>query len=157
MGSLPPSGWQLPASLRRLSLWKNSVKGTLPADWQLPPTLAELDLASNLLTGSIPPELKLPRTLQWLSLENNALSGGLPRGLDLPPGSILSVYDNMLSGEGEEGCKQAATALFPALHGEALFWLTRVGHLSCAPPARLGSCSRFFHAQQRQAMIWLGA
>ncbi len=65
-------------NLRRLSLWRNNLTGSIPPEIGSLANLRELGLGSNDLTGNIPPEIGRLANLEALSLSRNNLTGSIP-------------------------------------------------------------------------------
>ena len=87
-------------NLEWLSLYNNSLSGTIPSELGSLTNLNNLYLHNNSLSGTIPGELGNLTNLDLVVLNNNSLSGSIPTELGgLTKARSLSLSSNSLSGE----------------------------------------------------------
>eukprot|EP01018_Ginkgo_biloba_P028033 Gb_15169 [translate_table: standard] len=99
-GILPVSIGQLSTKLTFLSLFNNSIRGSIPQEIANITSLTLLALERNFLTGTIPLDFKLFQKMERLYLGINKLEGSIPSEIGkLPSLGILSLGQNMLSGK----------------------------------------------------------
>lgn len=97
-GSLPASLEDL-SNLRRLSLWRNEIGGTIPPQLGTLSRLRYLHLGDNKLTGQVPATISDLTSLEQLLLFSNQLNGGLPQSLgNLANLQVLELASNQLAG-----------------------------------------------------------
>jgi len=87
-------------NLQTLSVFQNSIMGTIPGEVGKLTNMEYMSLSSNSLSGSIPQEIGKLVKLTYLSLYSNSLSGSIPCLLGhLNKLSIIHLYDNSLMGQ----------------------------------------------------------
>lgn len=86
--------------LKFISLYNNSINGTLSGDISACRSLVHLNLAQNLLTGTLPHTLSELPELKYLDLTGNNFSGDIPASYGLfPKLEALSLVDNLIDGK----------------------------------------------------------
>ena len=80
----------------RISLYSNSLQGTIPTELGLLTSLQRLSVPYNSLTGMIPTELGLLTSLQRLYVDDNSLTGAVPNEVcalrDINGGSLGTLW-----------------------------------------------------------------
>jgi Leucine-rich repeat (LRR) protein/plastocyanin len=71
------------SNLRGLSLYSNSLRGTLPSELGMLTSLESLYLSSNSLRGTLPSELGMLTSLESLYLSSNSFTGHIPSEVGL--------------------------------------------------------------------------
>jgi len=92
-GSLP-SSWGSMAGMQKLDLSYNSLTGSLPSSWGSMTGMFLLYLKSNYLTGSLPSSWGSMRGMQYLNLYSNALTGSMPSSW----GAMIDLVDFLALG-----------------------------------------------------------
>eukprot|EP00884_Botryococcus_braunii_P001824 jgi/Botrbrau1/11642/Bobra.0209s0032.1 len=86
-------------NLTRLSLWNNSLMGSLPREWGQLGCLTDLDINLNNLSGTLPAQWMGMENLTRLILKNNSLVGTLPSEWgQLRRLEVLDINSNFLNG-----------------------------------------------------------
>ncbi|XP_076916406.1 uncharacterized protein LOC143576106 [Bidens hawaiensis] len=86
--------------LKFVSLYNNSVNGTLSGELSTCQSLQHLNLGQNLLTGELPAKLSDLPELKYLDLTGNNFSGDIPASFGtFKKLEKLSLVDNLISGE----------------------------------------------------------
>ncbi|KAH0645604.1 hypothetical protein KY290_034387 [Solanum tuberosum] len=87
-------------SIRKLSLRRNELVGTLPPSLGNLSTLVMIDIGENKIHGNIPPQLGHLSSLEGLYLGSNALSGEVPvRIFNVSSLKVIALAANTLSGK----------------------------------------------------------
>ena len=98
-GSIPAELSALSASMRQLSLFGNTLIGTLISEVGQLTRLESLDVGGNDLTGTLPSSLGMMERLAGLSIYGNRFTGVLPSSLgDLDSLQLLYADSNDLRG-----------------------------------------------------------
>ncbi|XP_076924794.1 uncharacterized protein LOC143587378 [Bidens hawaiensis] len=85
--------------LKYVSMYNNSVNGSLSDDLSTCRTLVHLNLAQNYLTGSLPESLSQLPELKYLDLTGNNFSGEIPASIGLfKKLEAFSLVDNLIGG-----------------------------------------------------------
>lgn len=86
--------------LKFISLYNNSINGTLSDDLSTCRSLVHLNLAQNLLTGTLPHSLSELPELKYLDLTGNNFSGDIPTSFGLfQKLEVISLVDNLIDGK----------------------------------------------------------
>merc|ERR1712071_87104 len=89
-GNLVPGLGKL-ENLKHLSLFNNSIQGTIPVELGNLKNLISLNLYQNNISGTIPSSLGNLKSLVFLRINNNKLTGPIPT--ELEGASSLQVVD----------------------------------------------------------------
>ncbi|CAH1448505.1 unnamed protein product [Lactuca virosa] len=88
------------SGLKFVSLYNNSINGTLSDDLSTCRSLVHLNLAQNLLTGTLPHSLPELPELKYLDLTGNNFSGNIPASFGLfQKLEVISLVDNLIDGK----------------------------------------------------------
>ncbi|KAD3068754.1 hypothetical protein R6Q59_017221 [Mikania micrantha] len=86
--------------LKFISLYNNSINGTLSDDLSSCRSLVRLNLAQNFLTGTLPASLAELPELRYLDLTGNNLSGDIPASFGMfQKLEAISLVDNLIDGK----------------------------------------------------------
>nr|XP_043619340.1 receptor-like protein kinase HSL1 [Erigeron canadensis] len=86
--------------IKFISLYNNSINGTLSDELSACWNLVHLNLAQNLLTGTLPESLSELPELKYLDLTGNNFSGDIPTTFGkFQKLEVISLVDNLLSGK----------------------------------------------------------
>lgn len=106
IGSFPAKDMALLTNLATVSMWGNSLTGSIPVDFNNLDQVTSFDVHSNCLTGTLPNNANLP-LLMILDLSDNSFTGTLPESgslflslskLDLSSNGFTSTIPAILGG-----------------------------------------------------------
>jgi hypothetical protein len=125
------------SNLRTLNMRSNEFTGTIPPQYGSLTTLRELDLSSNALNGLIPVEIGLLTRLLGLYLQANRLSGQIPPELGfLTRVSEIRVDDNDLTGSIPDAVCDVFASTLPTFYSDCA---GQPPEIDCPP----GSCCTY--------------